>query len=99
VGHNRKTLVVVPNHRFGLQAASAGLIGPDEHWEPLESLERVRGVTFTGWRYLDTLDRPPGPGSSIDVVEAWLAREETPFPPLDSQTTFQLDAMVLFAGP
>jgi len=98
-GPGAKVLVVVPNYRFGRQAEEWGFIGTDECWIQKENLERVRGGRFESWRYLDSLDRPPPPGSSVQVIEAWLARDEQPFPQLDSATRITLDAMVMFAAP
>jgi hypothetical protein len=92
-------LVVVPNFEFGKQAEEAGLIGDSETWCEKANLERARGWRFESWRYLDTLDRPPPAGASPDVVEAWLAREDHPFPPLDRKTMIELDSMVMFAAP
>lgn len=93
-------LVVVPNQRFGMQAKDMGLIADDERWLTRDQLDRTRGMKFDSWRYLDTLDEPPPIGSSQDVIEAWLARpDESPFPPLDTATRVQLDAMVMFGAP
>ena len=97
---NADRLVVVPNFQFGKQAHDLGLIRDGESWLTVDELDKARGHHFTSWRYLDTLDRPPAPGSSEKVIEEWLARpDESPFPPLDRQTQFQLDAMCAFQAP
>jgi hypothetical protein len=93
-------LVVVPNFQFGCRAEEMGLIDDDEAWTPTGALDRIRGWRFTAWRYLDTLEQAPPPGSSQDVLEEWLGRpSESPFPPLDRAKQVQLDAMVMFAAP
>jgi len=94
------TLVVVPTHHFGLLAVKAGLIDPEaEHWECVQRLGYARGRTFDSWRYLDSLDQPPGPGARSEVVEAWLARDESPFPPLAPDVVASLDIMVALSRP
>lgn len=92
-------LVVVPTQRFGENAERQGMIDNDEAWVSAETLQAVRGHQFTRWRYLDTLDRPPTMGSSVGTMEAWLARDESPFPPLDPGVVVQLQAMVMFVSP
>lgn len=91
-------LVIVPTHKFGRKAETLGLIHEDETWAATDQIQLVRGARyghFITWRYLDSLDQPPPVGSSVDVVEAWLAREETPFPPLDLVAQMALNGMVL----
>lgn len=94
-----RRLVVTPTFDFGRQAESLGLIADDETWCEKGRIERSRGWHFDSWRYLDTLDKPPPAGASSDVVEAWLARDDHPFPPLDRLTVVELDAMIMFASP
>lgn len=91
--------MVVPNIRLGRMAESAGLIAEDEMWLAQDLIAHVRGRYLTGWRYLDTVDPPPPIGSRPAVVEAWLTREETVFPPLTPLVAMALDAIVTFSGP
>lgn len=97
--NNAQKLVVVPVYTLGFDADTQGLVGRDEVWCTVADVPGLRGIAYREWRYLDTLDRPPAIGSSREVIEAWLERDDHPFPPLDPAVKMALDAMVLLPAP
>lgn len=94
-----RRLVVTPTFDFGAMAEDRGLISDDETWCEKGRIDRARGWRFESWRYLDSLDCPPPAGAAPAVLEAWLTREDHPFPPLDRKTLIELDSMVMFGAP